>query len=257
MSMDFYDNNKTVRIRSFSLASADFIEAARNTNAYIKNLVQVFGPIGFDLFYSLGQRNISGFIGEIYKNFLANQFDALCLNPHQDGRPDILSLDTEEAQRYYQSCFNHVNGRPVPIKEQFTPFKYGGLEVKCSIGSSGKAQTARFAMEHGHPFGLYDSRVGYLNGITWWAHHSSSSNLLGLYYDYYAPENHIPQIIAALYAELTGPDWNKVSTGDPQNKKTSNTSLNQSGLSKMKNNCLFCCSDEDYLTQLRTIKINI
>ena len=60
-----------------------------------------------------------------------------------------------------------------------------------------------------------------------------------------------------MYSTLTETDWNKVSTGNPNNKKTSNTSLNKSGLQKMKNNCLFCCSDDEYIAQLKAIKIAI
>lgn len=255
--MNYIDFNKTISIRNFTLTSAELIDAANATNEYIKKLVEAFNELGFDIFYSLGQRNISGFIGEIYKNILSNQIAHLCSNPHPDGRPDILALDTDEIKQYYSTCFNNVNGRLVPIKDLLTPFLYGGIEVKCSIGSSSKSQTTRFFNEHGHTFSLYEPRVGYLSGITWWAHHSSSSNLLGLYYDYYAAENNIPQIIAALYSELTADDWHTVSVGDPTKKKTSNTSLNKNGLEKMKSNCLFCCSDLIYINQLKAINISI
>lgn len=255
--MEFNDYNKTIQIGELSLSSADLIKAANDTNEYIIKLVSTFNDLGFDLFYSLGQRNISGFIGEIYKHILSANINSLIPNPHPDGRPDVLSLDTDEIKNYYQTCFSNVNGRMVPIKDMFTPFKYDGLEVKCSIGNSGKAPTTRFIKDFGHPFSLYEPRVGYLSGITWWAHHSSSSNLLGLYYDYYAPANGIPQIIAAMYSPLTDVDWNSVSTGNPNNKKTSNTSLNKYGLIKMKSNCIFCCSDENYIKQLRSIKVSI
>ncbi len=255
--MDFIDCHKTIAIRDFSLSSSDLISAVKETNLYIENLVRIFDDIGFDIFYSLGQRNISGFIGEIYKNILSSKHSELKPNPHPDGRPDILALDTPDAIAYYSECFSEVNGRMVPIKEMLTPFKYGGLEVKCSIGSSGKPQTQRFISEYGRAFSLYDSRVGFLNGITWWAHHSSASNLLGLYYDYYGPLNGTPQILAAFFAELTGEDWNAVSHGDPRNKKTSNTSLNKNGLAKMKNNCVFCVSDAEYKTQMRQIGVRI
>lgn len=255
--MNYIDYNKTISIRNLTITSAELIDVANATNEYIKKLVDAFSKQGFDIFYSLGQRNISGFIGEIYKNFLASKIEVLCLNPHPDGRPDILSLDTEEIQQYYSTCFNTVNGRLIPVKDLLTPFLYGGIEVKCSIGSSNAPQTTRFYNDYGHTFSLYEPRVGYLSGITWWAHHSSSSNLLGLYYDYYTAENNIPQIIAALYAELTSEDWNSVSVGDPNKKKTSNTSLNKQGLEKMKSNCLFCCSDNIYLTQLKAINFSI
>lgn len=255
--MNFINLNKQIHIRDFTLNSSDLVEAANETNEYIQNLVSLFGELGFDIFYSLGQRNISGFIGEIYKNILANKFDNLIPNPHPDGRPDILSLDTEEIKEYYATCFRNINGRLMPIKDMLTPFQFGGLEVKCSIGSSGNLQTTRFIADYGHSFSLYEPRVGYLNGITWWAHHSNSSNLLGLYYDYYEPTNKVPQVIAALYSELSSDDWHKVSTGNPNNKKTSNTSLNKTGLQKMKSNCVFCCSDKNYVEQLRKIGFTI
>lgn len=255
--MEFVDCNKQIQIRDFTLTSADLISVANGTNSYIQNLVSIFGELGFDIFQSLGQRNISGFIGEIFKHMLAQHFEALCANPHPDGRPDVLLLDTEEVKRHYSSCFEVINGRSVPIKEMLTPFAFGGLEVKCSIGSSGTPQTKKYIAEHGHSFDLYEPRVGYLNGITWWAHHSSASNLLGLYYDYYAPNNNVPQIIAALYSPLSSDDWHPVSTGNPNHKKTSNTSLNKEGLKKMKGNCLFYCSDEKYVSQLKAIKITI
>ena len=255
--MEYNNYNREIVIRNFRLTSSNLIDIAKATNLYIQNLVNIFNEIDFDIFYSLGQRNISGFIGEIYKNILANSFPELCSNPHPDGRPDILALDTQDAVNHYVECFAEINGREIPIKDMLTPFKYGGLEVKCSIGSSGKPQTQQFIAENGHTFSLYESRVGYLNGVTWWAHHSSSNNLLGLYYDYYAPLHGIPQILAAFYSELSNDDWNAVSRGNPNNKKTSNTSLNKQGLTKMKNNCMFSVSDTNYLTQFRNIGINV
>ena len=253
--MDFINYEEEIKIRDFTLTSADLISVAQDTNSYICNLVKIFEEIEFDIFYSLGQRNISGFIGEIYKNILANKFSVLSANPHPDGRPDILALDTPAAAKHFSECFTEVNGRKIPVKDMLTPFAFGGLEVKCSIGSSGKPQTQQFISEFGHSFSLYESRVGYLNGITWWAHHSSSSNLLGLYYDYYAPLNGTPQILAAFYSALTSDDWNAVSHGNPNNKKTSNTSLNKQGLTKMKNHCMFSVSDYNYLSQLKRIGV--
>ena len=255
--MVFHDYGKAIRIRDFTLSSAELIAAAEETNNYIRNLVAIFSEIGFDIFYSLGQRNISGFIGEIYKNILSNKHEELLPNPHPDGRPDIIAIDSPAALAYLSECFEVVNGRKVPIKDRLTPFRFGGLEVKCSIGSSGKPQTERYISSFGHSFMLYEPRVGYLNGITWWAHHSSASNLLGLYYDYYADCDGAPQVLAAMYSELTGEDWNAVSHGNPQNKKTSNTSLNKSGLAKMKSNCMFCVSDEVYQRQMRQIGVII
>lgn len=255
--MNYIDNKKSITIRDLNISSSELIAVADETNSYICNLVRIFGDIDFDIFYSLGQRNISGFIGEIYKNILAKNHPELSPNPHPDGRPDILALDSPESIEYFKTCFAEVNGRQIPVKDMLSPYKYGGIEVKCSIGSSGKSQTTKYIAKFGHAFDLYEPRVGHLNGITWWAHHSSSNNLLGLYYDYYAPQNGTPQILAALYAELNSDDWNAVSHGNPNNKKTSNTSLNKQGLMKMKSHCMFSIADDNYLEQLRSIGFNI
>ena len=255
--MDFLDYNKTIRIQNYAVDSKTLILAAIKANEYLCNLTALFKEIDFDIFTALGQRNISGFIGEIYKHILSGLCPALVANPHPDGRPDIIILDDATATNYYQNCFQVVNGRKVPIKSLFAPFKYEGIEIKCSIGSSGKASTQAFSDRFGHSFSLYDSRVGYLNGITWWAHHSSSTNLMGLYYDYYANKEGIPQILGAFYSPLNGSDWNAVSHGDPNHKKTSNTSLNKEGLLKMKNNCIFLINDSQYIQQMRKIGVPI
>lgn len=209
--MDFTDCHKSIRVRNLVVNSSDLICAATETNYYIEQLTQILNDLGFDIFVSLGQRNISGFIGEIFKNMLANRLDGLITNPHPDGRPDILAVETDEIKRYYSICFETINGSSVPIKDMLTPFRYGGIEIKCSIGSTSKSLSDRYYQLYGHGFDLYDPRVGFVDGITWWAHHNSATNLLGLYYDYYAAKHGIPQIISGFYAELLPEDWNSVS----------------------------------------------
>lgn len=254
--MDFINTNSSFTISATEITSDMLIHAAKSTNIYLITLSELFSQINFDVFYSLGQRNLSGFIGEIYKNILSAEVEPFHPNPHPDGRPDILSLDSELLIDYYKECFNEINGRSIPVKSCFSPFKFGGLEVKCCIGESTAKQKEQYKNDHnGMAFGLYAPRVGYLNNVNWWAHHSGSSNLLGLYYDYYAPQNNMPQILAAFYSTLSADNWTKVSVGKPGNKKTSNTSLNASGKKRMKDNCVFYCSDKIYVTQLMNIGI--
>lgn len=254
--MNYENEKKTISVGSINIPSSALISVANETNDYIIKLTGLFSQLNFDIFYSLGQRNISGFIGEIYKNILASKYKELMPNPHSDGSPDILLLDTQESVDYFvHDCFFETdNHRRIPKKDRLTPYLYGGIEVKCSIGSP---DNKKYARATGHTFQLYEPRVGYNKGITWWAHHSNSSNLLGLYYDYYAKARNIPQIIAGFYSELTQDDWNAVSTGDPNHKKTSNTSLNKDGLSKMKGNCLFYCTDTEYVNQLKSINVTL
>lgn len=252
--MNYLDYHKTISIRDFSLSSASLIAAANETNSYITLLAKLFRNIGVDFFNSLGQRNISGFIGEVYKHVLANTYPILKPNPHPDGRPDILVLDTPKIIKYYSSCFLEVDGRNIPVKKLLTPFKYGGLEIKCTIG---EMDTKKFIKKYGRACSVYDSRVGFINQINWWAHHNSANNLLGLYYDYYQARQKAPQIIAGFYAKLSDGDWYDISNGNPSNKKTSNTSLNKQGLAKMKSNCVFCLSSAKYQKQMQKLKIKI
>lgn len=253
--MNFIDYKKTILLNKYSLTSSDLISAAKETNKYIMNLVEIFSNIEFDIFYSLGERNVSGFVGEIYKNILASQHSVLITNPHPDGRPDILNLASSGAQNYYEKCFEEINDRKNPIKSMLAPFKYGGLEVKCSVGTLDEKKSKDFISKNGHPFSVYDSRVGYLNNINWWGHHVSEIDLLGLYCDYYEALGGAPQILAGCYAKLYSDDWRALSTGNPNKKKTSNTSLNKYGLKKMRNNCMFCVEDLDYQEQVKKMHI--
>src|ERR1035438_7648028 len=47
-----------------------------------------------DIFWVLGMRNLSSFVGELFGSYLLKQTDVLLVkNPHQDGYPDLLLLD--------------------------------------------------------------------------------------------------------------------------------------------------------------------
>lgn len=256
--MNFINTEKNFIISETVITSETLINAAKRTNAYLVALSNMFSELHFDIFYSLGQRNLSGFIGEVYKSILSDQVKPFEPNPHPDGRPDILSLDTQRLLTYYQKCFELKNGRPIPLKSSFSPFKFGGLEVKCCIGESSDKQKKSYSLEHdGNGFDLYCPRVGYINNINWWAHHANSTALLGLYYDYYSQNSNIPQVLAGFYSALSSDDWQKVSVGKAESKKTSNTSLNKTGKQKMKSNCVFYCSDPEYVEQFKKMKISL
>lgn len=254
----FVENQVKIDFDHTSIPVSQIIEAVVDTNNYLISLDELFRKIGFNLFITLGQRNLSGVIGEIFSRFLAAKQNNLVNNPHADGRPDILNLDTEEIFRYYESCFNNVGEKRMPIKNMLAPFKYGGLEVKCTIGDPITKYKKMLESKLGKSdFEIGIPRIEYLSNLNWWAHHTKSSNLLGLYYDYYEEYDYLPQILAGFYGNLNADDWRKVSIGKAENKKTSNTSLNILGKAKMKKNCLFYINDEIYITQLRSIDITI
>lgn len=204
----------------------DVVVAVVGANRYLAELRGHFTRIGFNLYESLGQRNISGFVGEVFSRTLAKQTSSLIANPHPDGRPDLIDVSSVQARDHLRiRCYiRTTSDRPIPVKAQFTPFKFGGVEVKSTIGD--------------FPQGFDTPRVGTprcsrIRALTFWGHHRDCCNLLGIYYDYFVERDGAPQIVAVLHAKLEEADWNKVSVGKSESKKTSNTSLNSSGRAKL------------------------
>lgn len=254
-------NEKTIEIGKdcAPLDAMDIIEAVKETNNYIATLKKLFDEVEFDMFEALGQRNLSGLIGEIFSVLLAKKSNYLINNAHPDGRPDIIFVRDEEEKYHYEKCFITENELRYPSKALFTPFKYGGIEVKCTIGDPITKYRDKIAGIYPGKknFELYMPRFHFLSNLNWWAHHTYSANLLGLYYDYYDCAGNLPQIIAVFNSELNQSDWNKVSIGTDSGKKTSNTSLNVLGKAKMKNNCICVLDDQRYISQLRKIGVSL
>ena len=66
--MNFINTEKNFIISETVITSETLINAAKRTNAYLVALSNMFSELHFDIFYSLGQRNLSGFVGEVYKS---------------------------------------------------------------------------------------------------------------------------------------------------------------------------------------------
>ena len=85
-----------------------------------------------DIFSMLGMRNLSAFIGELYAASLISVTGAqFKKNPHQDGYPDLLLMDSYGKNLYEQL---EATGK-VREKGPFSPFANGGIEVKATCGS--------------------------------------------------------------------------------------------------------------------------
>lgn len=237
------------------------LQSIVDTNNYIIKSYDLFDSISFDLFSALNQRNISGTIGEIFKQFFCINNPTYTPNPHPDGRPDIINLESRAAQEYYKSkCINIVDDRIIPIKSTLAPFRYGGIEVKCTIGGtpsqSGKNKLFKDTGNKSFEIGI--SRIKYIPNLNWGSHHRHPLNLLGLYYDYYPTQNNnFPQIVAAFFSYLEQDDWRPVSTGSSSSKTTSATSLTTNGVFKMKSNCIIYINDDLYIQNFRRLNINI
>jgi len=247
--------------KRITIPTADVIKIVVKANNYLRVLKDLFRELNFDVYTTLGQRNLSGFIGEVFSRVFAAEVDGFAVNPHADGRPDLLDVSAKEAFEHLRlKCFSRSEyGSLAPNKSLLAPFKYGGIEVKATIGNPLNDYRARLKKDLGlNSFYVGLSRVNYLNSITYWGHHTDCENLIGLYYDYYAELGGAPQIVAVLHAELIpSQDWSKVSIGKIGSKKTSNTSLSSSGIEKIMKNPVVVRNHPLYLSKLRQIGLKI
>ncbi len=211
-------------------------DATHWTNKYLADLPGIFESSVVQFYTTLNQRNLSGFIGEVFKHVLHELCPNFVPNPHPDGRPDMLNLSDSAVKLYFENtCFDSTSG--APIREHLAPFKYGGVEIKSSIGNTPKAG----ALEIGQ------SRSSLITGLNYWAHHAHACHLLGIYYDYCIDTNKSPQVKGIVYCPLLESDWHKVSIGRPDRKKTSNTSLNQSGVAKLRSSLIMHSVEPAYV----------
>jgi hypothetical protein len=132
------------------------------------------------------------------------------------------------------------------------------MEVKATIGNpinGYKHQLSKLGISE---FYVGMPRIDYLSTITYWGHHTSCENLIGLFYDYYKELNGVPQILVVMQSELIpAVDWNKVSIGKIEPKKTSNTSLSPSGCEKLFKNPIVVINNIKYITKLRESGLSI
>jgi hypothetical protein len=254
----FYTNKSTKK--QIVVPSSKIIDIVVRSNVYLLALKDLFNKLDFDIYVRLGQRNLSGFIGEVFSSFFVKEVEGFFTNPHADGRPDLIDVSTPEALDYYnKKCFiNSISNDRSPIRSCFAPFSYGGMEVKATIGNpinGYKHQLRKLGISE---FYVGMPRIDYLSTITYWGHHTSCENLIGLFYDYYKELNGVPQILVVMQSELIpAVDWNKVSIGKIESKKTSNTSLSPSGCEKLFKNPIVVINNIKYITKLRESGLSI
>lgn len=218
-----FNSNNT----SCPISHHDLARSAEKANHYLAKIPDILGSDANQFYSALNQRNISGFVGEVMKHAIHATNPNFFPNPHPDGRPDLLNLTLPSVRQHFErQCYDPTTLRP--IREHLAPFTHGGVEIKCTIGDT----------PNGSSYGIGTPRKNVIRNLTYWAHHAHDCDLLACYYDFCSDTNGSPQIKALFYANLDESDWNKVSTGNSTKKKTSNTSTNASGKSKIKDGCL-------------------
>lgn len=240
-TFDYIVRNRNVEIDGSIILTPEQI---RNSilfcNAALKSLSDETAKFDIDIFEALGMRNLSGLIGEYFaKSVQRHSEGKLVSNLHQDGYPDLLLVDTIEKLTYLGTLYVEHNNRKVPLeKESFSPFKYGGIEVKATCGSTPSTSTKK---------AIGEQRIDAVTGFDWKAHHRLTNNLLSIFWDFI---DGIPTVVACFYRnDLTESDWGKiVQPKDGGGRTTSVSIMNSTGVKKMCEGWVAVIDDPAYTT---------
>lgn len=174
--------------QQFTLDPAVVKTCVASTNEVIELIYDLTLLYDVNFFEILGMRNLSSFVGELFARELHKAYDKVLIkNPNQDGYPDLCAL-TNEGKAYI--CKNlDRNGKPLPNKELWSPYPFGGVEVKATCGNTPAAAVQAKPL-------IGESRLPILLSAEWKAHHQQTQILLGLFWDFV---DGIPTILAAFF----------------------------------------------------------
>lgn len=240
------NNKTTVKTQDGYILDTNAIVSAINfCNDAIAELYNTTQKFDINIFEILGMRNLSGFVGEYFSKSIAfNSNNSLTSNLHQDGYPDLLLINTDEKKTYLKTLYTENNGKKHPIsKEVFSPFKYGGIEIKATCGSVPSASN-----KYTKPI-IGDKRIKDLNKFDWKAHHRKTNNLLAVLWDFI---DEIPTIVACFYSnQLEVDDWGKIVQPKEDGGRTTSVSImGKTGIRKMCNGWIAVIDDNDYIEAL-------
>lgn len=209
------------------ISNENVIDAIAFCNNAIRTLDDQTKQFDINIFEAMGMRNLSGIVGEYFgKSIQRFSGNALHSNLHQDGYPDLLLTLTPEQKAYFDTLYTVANGRKYPRdKALFSPYRFGGVEVKATCGSTPSAAKTPKPL-------IGDKRIGLVTSFDWKAHHRETNNLLGIFWDFL---DEVPTIVACFYRnDLTVEDWGKiVQPKDGGGRTTSVSIMNSGGISKM------------------------
>ncbi len=209
------------------LTNQQVVDAINFANDALRSLNQHTQSFDINIFEIMGMRNLSGMVGEYFgKSIQRFSNGNLHSNLHQDGYPDLLLTNTPSRKEYFESLYSVLNGKKYPHnKASFSPFRYGGIEVKATCGSTPPASQIPKPL-------IGEQRISLINSFDWKAHHRETNNLLGILWDFI---DGVPTIVAAFYRnDLTPNDWgNIVQPKEGGGRTTSVSIMNSMGIRKM------------------------
>ncbi len=230
------------------LATEDVINAILFCNDALKSLNEHTQQFDINIFETLGMRNLSGLVGEYFARSVARISNGIFQsNMHQDGYPDLLLTDTKEKLSYFEKLYTIKDGKRYPIdKESFSPYKYGGIEIKATCGSTPPASKTPKPL-------IGEQRIDLISGFDWKAHHRTTNHLLAVLWDFIDSN---PTIVAAFYQDnLTIDDWGEiVKPKDDGGRTTSVSIMTSKGVKKMCQNWVAVIDNEKYIKKLASKK---
>lgn len=230
------------------LSPQDVVKAMNHANNALKDLSDSTRKFDINIFEALGMRNLSGLIGEYFaRSVMSISNGKLVSNLHQDGYPDLLLVDTADKKKYFETLYTQKDGKKYPIdKEHFSPYMYGGIEVKATCGSTPPANKKPKPL-------IGEQRVKLITSFDWKAHHRSTNNLLAVLWDFI---DELPTCVAAFYQDqLDVDDWGKiVHPKDDGGRTTSVSIMKRQGVKKMCKNWVAVLNDEVYINLLANKK---
>lgn len=226
------------------LTPKEVVDAIRSCNEALRSLNEHTQQFDINIFETLGLRNLSGLVGEYFaRSVMRTSNGKLQSNLHQDGYPDLLLTDTKAKLEYFNSLYTIKNGKKCPVdKESFSPFKYGGIEIKATCGSTPSASKTPKPL-------IGEQRIELLTGFDWKAHHRTTNHLLAVLWDF-IDEN--PTIVAAFFQDgLTIDDWGKIVEPKEDGGRTTSVSvMTPKGVRKMCEKWVAIINDEKYTKKL-------
>ena len=136
-----------------------------------------------------------------------------------------------------------INGS-LKEKSPFSPFEYGGIEIKATCGSvPTPKECAKKGLEKPD---MGDTRISLVKAYDWKAHHRETNNLIGIFWDFL---DRTPHIMAVFFGnELSKDDWGEiVKPKDNGGRTTSVSIITPNGVKKMYSNWILVKNDSRYI----------
>ncbi len=221
-----------------------------STNKAIELVHDLSALYGIDFFQILGLRNLSAFVGEVFGREVYRCYkDYFIVNPNQDGYPDLCAMTKNGI--HYKEANTDATGRLKCDKSIWSPYPFGGIEIKATCGNTPPASKVRKPL-------IGDSRLPILVSAEWKAHHQQTEVLLGIYWDFV---DRLPTVLAVFFRNdldfsegRSNVDWGAIVHPKKGGGRTTSVSImKKNGVKKMGQGWLVLPNEDLMLTRLNSV----